>query len=317
MKKEHQIILAGAIGDAFGYNIEFKNLSQIAQIYGKDLLTIDNAKNWVVSDDTQMTLFCLYAIQKATHNHILDVQTILSMIYEEYQNWFLTQKKLPFAQYNHPLLQLEQLHQCKAPGVTCLAALENKKMGTIAKPINDSKGCGTIMRTAPISFLPLSIKEVIHLGCMQGATTHGHPTGYLSAGFFNGLIWGALHNLSFEDSYIQTKEIIQNYPKSQELIQYLDKIERFTNQKFSPIELNFHIGKGWIAEEALGVAIYTFFQSSTFEECLYLSANHEGDSDSTASIAAQLWAAFHSIPNLETIFQKIDIMQEIFQIIKN
>lgn len=316
MKKEDQIILAGAIGDAFGYNIEFKNLSQIAQIYGPELLTIHNARNWVVSDDTQMTLFCLHAIKKAIDEHILDIELILPLIYEEYQNWFLTQKNLPFLQYNHPLLQLEKLHQCKAPGLTCLTALENKKMGTMEKPINDSKGCGTIMRTSPISFLPLSLKEVIHLGCMQGATTHGHPTGYLSAGFFNGLIWGSLHDLSFEESYIQTKEIIYNYPKSQELIYYLDKIERLTNKKFSPIELNFYIGKGWVAEETLGISIYTFFQSSTFEECLYLSANHEGDSDSTASISAQLWAAFNTIPNLEEFFQKIDIIQEIFQLLE-
>ena len=92
MKKEHQIIIAGAIGDAFGYNIEFKNLSQIAQIYGNSLLTIENARHWVVSDDTQMTLFCFFAIQQAIHNNIVDLPTINQMIYQEYQNWFFNSR---------------------------------------------------------------------------------------------------------------------------------------------------------------------------------------------------------------------------------
>ena len=311
MKKEHQIIIAGAIGDAFGYNIEFKNLSQIAQIYGNSLLTIENARHWVISDDTQMTLFCLYAIQQAIHNNIVDLPTINQMIYQEYQNWFLTQDKKLIKNIEHPLLNLEKLQYCRAPGVTCITALKNKKMGLINKPINDSKGCGTIMRTAPISFLNLSIEDVIQLGCMQGATTHSHPTGYLSAGFFNGLLWGAIHDYDFVDAYIQSKEIISKYPKSEELMEYLEKIEPYTNQKFSPIELNFHIGKGWVAEETLGIAIYSFFRSQSFEECLYLSANHEGDSDSTASVAAQLWAAFHPIQNLDILFQKIDLFEEI------
>jgi len=37
-----------------------------------------------------------------------------------------------------------------APGNTCLSALRSGKMGTVAESINSSKGCGGVMRVAPV-----------------------------------------------------------------------------------------------------------------------------------------------------------------------
>ena len=63
MKKEN-IIKAGVLGDAFGYNVEFQSWENIRITYGGPIL-FSNCNNFIASDDTQMTLFCLEALKEA------------------------------------------------------------------------------------------------------------------------------------------------------------------------------------------------------------------------------------------------------------
>lgn len=49
------------------------------------------------------------------------------------------------------------------------------------------------------------------------------------------------------------------------------------------------LGGGWVAEEALAIATYCFLAAEYFVRAIVLGANHSGDSDSTASIAGQLY----------------------------
>jgi ADP-ribosyl-[dinitrogen reductase] hydrolase len=46
-----------------------------------------------------------------------------------------------------------------------------------------------------------------------------------------------------------------------------------------------------VGEEALAIAIYSALSADTFVDAVRTAANHSGDSDSTASIAEQLWGA--------------------------
>ena len=62
----------------------------------------------------------------------------------------------------------------RAPGNTCLRSLHSKKMGTIADRINDSKGCGSVMRIAPCAFVTNTAIEAAKLASECGAITHGH-----------------------------------------------------------------------------------------------------------------------------------------------
>jgi ADP-ribosylglycohydrolase len=52
----------------------------------------------------------------------------------------------------------------------------------VAHPLNGSKGCGDVMGMAPVG-LALRIEESFRIGCELAAITHGHPSGYLAAGF--------------------------------------------------------------------------------------------------------------------------------------
>lgn len=48
-----------------------------------------------------------------------------------------------------------------------------------------------------------------------------------------------------------------------------------------------------MGEEALAIAVWAARVGSSFPEVLRLAANRSGDSDSTASIAGQIWGAAH------------------------
>ena len=61
------------------------------------------------------------------------------------------------------------------------------------------------------------------------------------------------------------------------------------------------LGGGWVGEEALAIAIYSVLSAESFVEAISIAANHSGDSDSTASIAGQLWGAANGLAGMPTI----------------
>lgn len=64
--------------------------------------------------------------------------------------------------------------------------LKSGDYGTVKRPINRGKGCGGVMRIAPVGLFGR-----FEAGCEVAAITHGHPSGYLAAGFLTVVI-GAL-----------------------------------------------------------------------------------------------------------------------------
>ena len=61
------------------------------------------------------------------------------------------------------LLDIKEIFAQRAPGNTCISALESGAMGTIEKHINDSKGCGGVMRAAPVGML-YNYEEAFDIG---------------------------------------------------------------------------------------------------------------------------------------------------------
>ena len=61
------------------------------------------------------------------------------------------------------------------------------------------------------------------------------------------------------------------------------------------------LGKGWVGEETLAIAIYAVARHiDSFEDTLIAAVNHGGDSDSTGSVAGNIIGAivgYDAIPN--------------------
>ena len=292
--KYRDIILAGALGDALGYEIEFDNITYIKKTYGENGVNYSNAVKYIISDDTQMTLFCQEAIKEAKIKN-LNMEETIQNIYFYYKEWLKTQNQYNISKIKIDFAKQEGLHFERAPGITCLQSLSGYVMGRSYFPINDSKGCGGIMRTAPVLLYSDDLDDVINLGIEQACITHGHPEGYLSAGMFSGLLLLGVNGYSFEDAYKITKEIIAKKEKSNSFIDYLNKKEDGYTKSYTENEMTKKFGEGWTGETALGIAIYSYLNSNTLENCLSKAINHNGDSDSTGLLAGQLFAAFKEI----------------------
>ena len=174
-------LIGGAAGDALGYAVEFMSERSIASRYGVSGITEYELTGGraLISDDTQMTLFTAagllsYEARKAAGQDTVDS---VKCINHSYLDWLATQDRyypLPDGEYCSWLVNVFQLFNRRAPGNACMAALYSGGNGTIEAPINDSKGCGGVMRVAPIGLFfddDTDIKEICSIGAGAAALT--------------------------------------------------------------------------------------------------------------------------------------------------
>lgn len=288
-------LLGGAIGDALGYQIEFKRGIKEKEI------TRFNGKG-IISDDTQMTLFTANAlIWRETRGNMRGIaMPPVDAIYLGYKDWLDTQNNAKSENSISWIKEIPELNIPRAPGNTCISALSSGIKGTIKEPINNSKGCGTVMRVAPVG---LYIKDEIAAGKIAAeasAITHGHPLGiipsYVLASMLNLIVYKDLDILSALKNSIDS--LLNNYNifnKSDTdcFIELMNKAIKLSSSNLPDQEAIYELGEGWVAEEALAIAIYSCLKyKNSFKDAVVCAINHDGDSDSTGSIAGNIIGAF-------------------------
>jgi ADP-ribosylglycohydrolase len=190
------------------------------------------------------------------------------------------------------LLGVEALHSRRGPGNTCLSALRAPRMGSTAQPLNNSKGCGGVMRIAPVG-LAGAIGEPFAVGCEIAAITHGHPSGFLAAGFQALAIREAAAGTPLRTACQEALEELRRHPSHQECAAAVERAISLSSAKrgaASPQDVE-SLGEGWVAEEALAIGIFCALAAPDLESALRLAVNHGGDSDSTGAIAGNLLGA--------------------------
>jgi len=55
------------------------------------------------------------------------------------------------------------------------------------------------------------------------------------------------------------------------------------------------LGEGWVADEALAIALACALAAPDYETGVRLAVNHDGDSDSTGAMAGNLLGAMHGV----------------------
>ena len=315
-------LIGGAIGDALGYPVEFVyNFKAIQHLYGERGITrLDTSQRWllaedqtgkaVISDDTQMTLF--------TANGLLNAKRFgkpgLIGISDAYVEWFFTQNgKKPNSHNDCWIAIIPELNKRRAPGNTCMTALET--IVRMRTPHNDSKGCGGVMRVAPIPLYAavnerISIEASDQLAGDAAKLTHKHPLGYIPAALMAHVIYRLACDME------PTKEgmkryIIEGTEEIRKLYKdYHNDVERMVelaeraiflidNDK-TDLESIGHLGEGWVGEEALAIALYCALKHfDSLEDALIAAVNHSGDSDSTGAITGNILGAaigYEAIP---------------------
>ena len=294
-EKREACLFGGAIGDAFGYEIEFSSITVIQNHYGETGLqqpAFHDGK-LVVSDDTQMTLFTLEAVSSC------DTRTSTSDLIERvrmaYLDWYHTQREhSEHFNYTGAIGRNKVLQVMRAPGNCCMSSMAAGGSGTPETPINDNKGCGGVMRVAPLGLYPekWNADQTFELAMRAAAITHTHPTGYLSAGSLAVMIFFLMQGKELQNAIEETKSILQSYPNHSETMAKIDQAISFANSEMKPLTAIEALGQGWIAEEALGIGLFSALRGCSYPEVIQIAANHTGDSDSTASIAGQIYGAW-------------------------
>ena len=290
-------LFGGAVGDAFGYAVEFDRLEEIRRRHGVNGLVEPQLQGGklVVSDDTQMTLFTAEA---ATRSGSAD--RFIDECRAAYLRWYETQTGR-FDEGLEGLLAHAPLWRRRAPGMSCMSALAEGGKGTTENRINDSKGCGGVMRTAPIGLARhWNEQAAFDLGAAAAALTHGHPSGFYSAAAMSAIVRNLLNGVDLVVAVDRVTQRLSPHAEAKETQNAMARAVALARQSQDGQDVaRGAMGEGWVGEEALAIAIYSCLVGSDFEETMRIATNHDGDSDSTASIAGQLFGAqwgLESIP---------------------
>lgn len=301
-------LIAGACGDALGAVTEFLSLNEIRSQFGAEgVSSLNHAGSYgvhgAITDDTQMTLFTAEGLLRA---HARQSQRGLcdpvSVIHRSYMRWLMTQGVSPAAvdekSQDGWLFALPQLHARRAPGNTCLTALrEVASLGEYAD--NGSKGCGGVMRVAPIGIYAAAYghgaRWAFELATDACKLTHGHPCGYWSGAALAFLVAELVSGKSLHSALSDTSDALRTHPSMEETRACLERAIAL-GQSPRDVESDIRdLGEGWVGEEALAIAVYCVMQGETLRDTLMLAANHDGDTDSTAAIAGNIRGAVDGI----------------------
>ena len=334
LDKYRGCLIGGAAGDALGYPIEFFDEGFIFQKYGPTGITEYELCDGVaqISDDTQMTLFTAVALlvnktRLCTRGMAGPWQSMAAACYHE---WYRTQTEEYPIDLEDPyswswLLNIPELFSRRAPGTTCLATASELNIATKDKASNNSKGCGGVMRIAPVGLYfgdsNRGEEEIDKLGADIAALTHGHELGYIPAAALTHIIMRIAHKEdSIRDAVQSAIDIIEKmYPRSKNepvLCRLLRKAIDLSKQDIDDLDAIHTLGQGWVAEETLAIAAYCALKyPDDFEKAIVAAVNHEGDSDSTGAVVGNIVGANVGLTGIPDKFrEKLELYDVIMEL---
>ncbi|MEU4832230.1 ADP-ribosylglycohydrolase family protein [Streptosporangium sp. NPDC023615] len=331
-------LLGGALGDALGAPVEFESIGRIRGRYGRGGLT-GPVPDWrgkvgLITDDTQMTLFTVEGLLRGG-----DVDAVRRAYLRWLDTQEHDSPPPPSATANAGtmnsagtadgagtanagtageavrtggLREQAWLYSQRAPGNACLSGLRKLRRGAPPfvpvpsggrGPVNpDSKGCGTVMRSAPFGLASPSARHAFDLAADCAQITHGHPTGYLSAGALAALVHFLVEDATpdrgepLARAVRETTDLLATYPAHEETTGALRAAVRLAAEGDPTPERVESLGGAWVAEEALAIAVYCALLNpgpGDVGAALLLAVNHSGDSDSTGAVCGNLLGALH------------------------
>jgi ADP-ribosylglycohydrolase len=334
-------MVGGAAGDALGYPVEFLSIDAIRRKYGQAGITryeLNGSGVAEISDDTQMTLFTANGLlYRATRYHSYgqeewwNPENCLRTAYDE---WYQTQTGQKNKYKRCWIRDVPELNDCRAPGTTCMSALQSLHEEREVR--NDSKGCGGVMRVAPIALYPFYrtgvgehaywrkgygsaeiARDIAEWGAVAAKITHKHPLAIYPAAMLVHLIYRIVYNppdaIVLED--IVEEALVMNgqedCPKETAYMETLvRKAVRLSKEAENDVDAIGSLGEGWTGDEAYAIAVYCALKyRHDFEKAVVAAVNHSGDSDSTGAITGNIMGALlgrKAIPDYYT--EKLELL---------
>lgn len=323
-------LMGGAAGDALGYEVEFMSRRSILSRFGENGITkfaLDRNSKALISDDTQMTLFTANGmLMGLTRGYMRGIGGRPEKYVDiAYLDWYYTQtgkKREMLIDDWHPtwLRDLPEMAHRRAPGNTCLSACESLFRGEKAQ--NNSKGCGGIMRVAPMALLDAgyasrnensySIEELAEAGGEIAECTHKHPLGFLPASLLTVLLYKVIPMTAkqvqeeIDGIVADTVNILDRiykgkYDTDKRYLKELTmKAVQLAHSDISDADAIRQLGEGWVAEETWAIALYCAIRHiDSVEDAIIASVNHDGDSDSTGSVCGNIMGAIYGYEHIK------------------
>lgn len=291
-------LLGLAIGDALGYPTEFLSLAEIHKRYGINGIVDLLGNPALHSDDTQMSMSVATALIEAGHT---GVEHWMNALVREFVGW------------------LRSSENDRAPGNTSIKGCLHLEAGIpwTESGIVQSKGCGAIMRVAPIGlYFHNDPTELRTAAWASALSTHAHPTALVCAEVTAcSVAWAAsgippsefrervrkLHSESISawDPVLGESWKRAGYSSPREYldagwIQLLSELEKISQALAQdPSDVCEILGGGWGSDEAFACALACVIEfPDDYSAAIKRGANTSGDSDSIASIAGAISGAY-------------------------
>lgn len=252
-----------AIGDAVGYPLEFRGgeVNEFQRLWGRSR---------IVSDDTQMTLFCLEGLLRS------EGQNPIKELKAAYLRWLRTQNGSGDIFPKIGVLQFSSIYGARMPGATCLSSLSTISSGREVK--NNSKGNGAAMRC---SVIPYVVKYyfkrdkdyAVNLAADDCLITHQHPWAFMVNKFLVGIYWDLLKSKNFEQALSNNLQTLVDLSLKNTITDIIE------NEK----EV-----RGFVAEEAVALAIKAVMGASSYREVIRKAVTCCNDTDTVGAIAGAL-----------------------------
>jgi ADP-ribosylglycohydrolase len=298
--------LGGAVGDALGSCGRFLSVDKA---YGDDdrhhplVFNPGGQDGLTVTAITQMTLFTaeglLLAKRRVGGN---DRDAITAIVFQAYLRWLMTQHEIPenlllsrhgtCSIVDGILIGFKELHVRRRPDTVSLAVLKQGTMGTLGKPVNDSRGSGAVVRTAPIGLLAPE-KMAFELACAVAGTTHGHPSAYLAAGSLGQIIAGVVQGRTVADTADKLMVRLADFGSEAETCRAaVEKARAWHDDGRPPIQSLDSFGPGKTATEVLTIALYcALVGEKDFTKGISLAVGHSGATAHTGALTGSILGA--------------------------
>lgn len=307
-------MIGAAIGDSMGYTMEVPMDEEVWSNYSengiKEPYYNPQFGKSLVSDDTQMALFTMdgleWAYIRCTSRGIGSYES--SGVWQSYARWYYTQTGIVLDDHimhkheHEPValssigiktaLEYDEFYSNRNPSEETLMALETKQMGTLEMPITSFKDSSCLTRVAPVGFfLHDKPSEAFEVAARLAAITHGHPSGYLSAGVYAYIIAEVTSGKNMDAAVVNALVELKKYSYIDEVNDVVDYALHLSecDEKWSRAVSM--LGDGYTAEEVLAMGLYCALKAENFEEAVQMAANCGGMSSSIGFVSGSLMGA--------------------------
>jgi ADP-ribosylglycohydrolase len=297
-------LLGLAIGDALGAPVEFSTRAQIVAQYGtggiQELAPRAGRPAGTYTDDGQMSVATARGILdwrvatgwSAGGGREPDLDALALAVWARYVEW-------------------SRSPECPqgSPGAQVMASIRGGVPLTLQHPVNTwGKGCGGVMRVAPLGLIGLG-RWSFEAGARCATLTHRHPTSDTAAGFLAQLVDHLLDGAPLPDAVARSREALVGWSGHEETLDAVDAAVRLAAASadldvYEAIGQIGHVGveepsehgKGWVAEETLGIALYCALRyRDDYAAAVRAAVNISGDSDSTGSVTGAIVGAMGGV----------------------